>query len=246
MHGWRRAQHDPRDYKLAVSAVVHPPVLSLRSLMPAVRNQLNIGSCTANGGAVMAEFVIWKETAQMPAHFSRLDLYAITRELEGTPLSEDSGCNVRNVCKALRKWGICYETTWPYVPAKFSVNPPRAAAVEALHHRATSFHLVSGLAGIRQCIADGYPMIFGFDCFESLMSDEVGRTGIVPMPGTNDQGIGGHCVTCVGYNDSAGMLEFQNSWGTDWGDNGFGWLPYDYVTQHMASDFVTLRRETTQ
>lgn len=248
MHGWKRAPHDPRDLVLSETPksgiTAMPRTLSLRAKMPGVRDQANLGSCTANGGVVMAEYVLWKETGTMPVHFSRLDLYACTRELEGTPLTEDSGCNVRDVCKALRKFGVCTEATWPYVISKFSQMPPRVAMIEALQHRATSYHLVRSLHAIKASIVDGYPMIFGFDCFQSLMSNATAVTGVVPMPQGNEPEIGGHCVTCVGYDDDRQLLEFQNSWGTGWGDHGFGWLPYAYFTQQLAADFVTLRRET--
>ena len=49
----------------------------------------------------------------------------------------------------------------------------------------------------------------------------------------------------VGYDDNRryrstrGMLLIRTSWGPDWGDGGYGWLPYDYVTRELAADFWT-------
>lgn len=252
--GWKRQHHDPRDLQLAQHAphlaamqnVALAPVLSLRASMPMVRDQLDIGSCTANASVVVTEFCLTKETKKIAPPLSRLDLYAITRELEGTPLSEDSGCQVRDVFKASQKWGVCKESTWPYMTARFSMAPPRRAAVEALHHRAASYHAVSGVAGIRACLTEGYPLIFGFDCYESLMSDAVAQSGEIPLPTATEASIGGHCVAAIGYDDARQMVEIQNSWGRLWGDQGFGWLPYGYVEQALATDFWTLRYETTQ
>ncbi len=248
MRGWKRGHHDPRDFKLSSipenPAMAGEPALTLRSHMPAVRDQGDLGSCTANAGVVAAEFARWKQTGTKPSRFSRLDLYAMTREVEGTPLTEDSGCYVRDVCKALAKYGVCYEAVWPYDVAKFSRRPSRAAMIDALHHKATSYKSAVGLAPIKASIVDGYPLIFGFDCFESLMSESTARTGIVTMPAADEESIGGHCVTLTGYNDALAMFEFQNSWGTSWGVTGFGSLPYEYVTSGLASDFWTLRHET--
>ncbi len=245
MAGWRKQHHDPRDQLLATPEAAKLPTLaSLRSHMPTVRDQGDLGSCTANAGAVMAEFVRWKETGTRPSRFSRLDLYATTRELEGTPLSDDSGCYVRDVLKALTKSGVCYELLWPYIVSRFSTRPPSAAVKDALHHRATSYKAASTLAQIKQSIVDGYPLIFGFDCFESLMTEAVDRTGMIPMPDDGEANIGGHCVTVVGFDDGKKALEIQNSWGTGWGIAGFGWLPYEYVTSGLASDFWTLRAES--
>lgn len=248
MRGWKRQSHDPRDFQFAAKAAAQapPPVLSLRAKMPAVRDQHDLGSCTANAGAVATEFCLAKQIGKPAAQLSRLDLYATTREIEGTPLSEDSGCYVRDVFKASHQFGICDESLWPYIPSNYNKYPPRRAVVEALHKRATSYHAVPDLPHIKACLIEGYPLIFGFDCFESLMAPSVGKTGVIPLPAASEASIGGHCVTCVGYDDRRHALEIQNSWGTGWGEHGFGWLPYDYVTRGLASDWWTLRKESVQ
>ena len=246
MRGWKRQPRDSRDFKFASVVVPTQPALSLRPLMPSVRDQLDIGSCSANAGVVATEFCLRKQTGKPIEQLSRLDLYAITREVEGTPLSEDSGCFVRDVFKASSKYGICDERSWPYVTANYSKSPPRKIWAEAFYRRAVSYHSIIGLPLIKACIGEGYPSIFGFDCFESLMDPSVGKTGMIPLPAPSEAPIGGHCVVCVGFDNHRGALEIQNSWGTGWGEHGFGWLPYDYVTHGLATDYWTLRKEIVQ
>jgi len=175
--------------------------------------------------------------------FSRLFGYAVTRRLEGTALSLDGGCYVRSVFKAMRRWGVCLESTWPYDISRFSEDPPAAAYTEASQYRALTFYACPSLNAIRQSIADGYPVIGGFACFESMLDDAVTKTGAIPMPDKYAQQVGGHCVYFDSYDDAAGALGFQNSWGLGWGDFGFGTLPQAYVTSGLATDFYTLRIE---
>ncbi len=243
---------DPRDLHLSALGTL-PLSASTRNIYaPPVRDQGELGSCTANAGCEAAGFLYHAETKSPDPMFSRLDLYASTRELEGTPLTEDSGAQVRDVFKAMRKFGVCLETTWAYDVAQFSAVPSRAAVSEALTHRAVSYLRCATLAAIKTSIAQGFPVIGGFVCYESLESEQTAQTGDVPYPAPNEQEIGGHCIYFDGYDDSVsdgagglGMLTFQNSWGTSWGMSGYGRLPYRYVADKLATDFWTLRKLTT-
>jgi C1A family cysteine protease len=245
MAGWKRGHHDTRDMLVGALHAPLPAHASTRPVYaPPVRDQGQLGSCVANAACAVAGFLFRLKTGRVDPLFSRLDLYATTREIEGTPLSEDSGCFVRDVFKAMERFGVCSEQTWPYVEERYSVAPSRAAAVEALLHRALVYFACRRLTDIKASVAAGFPVIGGFACYESLMSDTVAQSGEVPYPSVSESQIGGHCVYFDGYDDDRQVLTFQNSWGLGWGRSGCGTLPYRYVVDGLASDFWTLRRET--
>jgi C1A family cysteine protease len=62
---------------------------------------------------------------------------------------------------------------------------------------------------------------------------EVGPTGRIAMPSAGARDFGGHAVLVVGY--EADALIIRNSWGGDWGENGYGYLPDAYVDAYGAA-----------
>jgi C1A family cysteine protease len=84
--------------------------------------------------------------------------------------------------------------------------------------------------------------VFGLSLFESFESDDVSLTGRVPMPDFDkEQSVGGHALCICGYSDSAEHVIIRNSWGKDWGDDGFCYVPYAMFDRKLdvAFDFWT-------
>jgi C1A family cysteine protease len=244
--GWKKDLHDPRDFKYKVSPPeapkVLPPLVDLRPQCPPVYNQGNLGSCTANAIGSAFQFEQMKQNAPnwIP---SRLFIYYNEREMEGT-INEDAGAMIRDGIKSVVDKGVCPETMWQYVESKFTSKPCPQCYKEALNNQVKEYLRISPhtLQGVKEALADGHPVIFGFTIYESMMTDEVARTGIVPIPIPNDTPVGGHAVKAVGYIEDRQCFIVKNSWGTNWGDNGYFYLPYWYITTpNAAADFWVIK-----
>lgn len=176
---------------------------------------------------------------------SRLFIYYYTRKIEGTPATEDSGVALRDVMKCLAIYGSALESTWPYSDddVAFTQEPSHEAVMEAKNHQALLYYRCASLRSIKASLSQGFPIVGGFQCPSNMFSDDCTRTGVIQYPGPTEGFEGGHAVLVVGYDDVKEQLIFQNSWGTSWGDFGYGYLPYLFVTNKLADDFWTLRRE---
>jgi C1A family cysteine protease len=239
-YGWKPDHPDHRDllFKRKLKEVqALPPLVDLRPQMPPVFDQGDLGSCTANSSLALAWYLAIKE-GHPSVEPSRLFQYYNTRALEGTT-RYDSGASIRDSIKSLAKWGFASETAWPYNIAKFKVKPPAAAYNEAKKEIVKQYHSVPQDAGqIKAALALGLPVDFGFTVYKSFESDGVAKTGIVPMPEPHEQILGGHAVLIVGYDDEKQMFIVRNSWGVEWGDKGYFYMPYAYVlNRRLASDF---------
>lgn len=243
--GWKKQRPDHKDvnYHLAVSAAPLASSIDLRPEAPRIEDQGEIGSCTANASTSAMEYV-YAKAGKPVIQMSRLFLYFATRVwTEGTPATEDSGAQIRDVMTTLAKYGCCSEDTMPYAPENFSAVPTTPAIAEAMTHLVTKYYACPNLRAIKTAMASGYPCVGGFSVPASMMSDQTAKTGMVQMPQPEEEFVGGHAILFVGYDDSTRLLTFENSWGTGWGAGGFGFLPYGYVQEGLADDFWCVTQE---
>jgi C1A family cysteine protease len=211
-------------------------------MCPPVYEQGDLGSCTANAGGALYEFVQDKSSLgdYLP---SRLFVYYNTRVLENT-VSQDSGASLRDTMKAMASKGACHEKFMPYDIQKFARKPTKSAYTDGLKHLVIKYlSIAQDLDHLKSCLVEGYPFVFGMSVYESFESDAVAKTGILPMPGPTEGLIGGHAVMAVGYDDSKKMFIIRNSWGAKWGLAGYFMMPYAYITSSdLCSDFWTIRQ----
>jgi C1A family cysteine protease len=97
---------------------------------------------------------------------------------------------------------------------------------------------------MQECLAEGYPFVFGLKLFNSYENKQTKSTGIISIPLPHEQEIDNHCMMAVGWKFISNKRYFivQNSLGETWGDNGFCYVPFDYLgNNHLAGDIWTIR-----
>jgi hypothetical protein len=248
-YGWTPDVPDKRDMVYMVEApVVCPPLVDLRPQCPPVYDQGQLGSCTANAIAAAIHFERMKQGLLPDFIPSRLFIYYNERAMENT-VQSDSGAQIRDGIKSVAQFGDCPETAvdnfpgWNYTISDFAAKPPKVCYRLGLKYRAVQYARVGqNRDAIQQCLAQGYPIVFGFSVYQSFESADVAATGVAPMPGPDEQQLGGHAVLAVGYDDVTGRVLVRNSWGDGWGDKGYFTIPFDYLEdQNLAADFWTIR-----
>lgn len=242
--GWIPDLPDHRDLLFSAPPTILrklPRKIDLTTKCPPVFDQGEIGSCTANAIGAAIEFDQLKQRLRsfIP---SRLFIYYNERAMENT-INEDSGAMIRDGIKSVAHQGACPEKMWPHDPSPFPPNPhltkkpARTCYQEALKHTAVQYQRVSrNLSQMKGCLASGYPFVIGFTVYDSFESDEVARTGKVPMPLPREHVLGGHAVLVVGYDDGQDCFRMRNSWGTKWGMKGYFTMPYTYLLDENLSD----------
>jgi C1A family cysteine protease len=218
-----------------------------------IEDQEQLGSCTANAAVGLIEY--YQERAfGRHSEMSRLFIYKVTRNLMG--VTGDTGAYLRTTMQTLACFGAPPESYWPYdgrpeeQNTTFEKEPTSfcyafAGNFQSLKYYRLDAEGVSGddtLKVIKTYLAKEFPCMFGFSVHEEFMSPKPG--GLVPFPKPKSKFYGGHAIIAVGYDDGIqlgpndkGALLIRNSWGTGWGDGGYAWLSYKYVTKRLADDF---------
>jgi C1A family cysteine protease len=237
--GWQRQKPDPRDFRLALAAPGKlPATVDLAPFTYPILNQGSLGSCTANAIATAMTFAKRKESKEFLP--SRLFIYYNEREMINT-VNEDSGAYIRDGFKSINSKGAPKESAWPYVIKNFTQRPPEAAYVQALANQSIKYYsLYPSVEEVKQALAAGFPVVFGFDVFRSFWKISKSKP-TMPMPKAGEVLDGGHAVIAVGYSNRRKAFKIQNSWGEKWGAGGFFWMPYIYISDtEYTSDFWVL------
>jgi len=246
-YGWRPDLPDHRDliYIAARKTLQQLPAkIDLRKNCPAVYDQGQLGSCTGNAIAGAIEFGLKKQNLSYDFMPSRLFIYYNERVIEGT-VSIDNGAEIRNGIKTVNKQGVCAEAIWQYNDgtSQFKKKPAAKCYTEALKHQVLTYQRVDrSLNQMKACLAEGFPFVFGFTVYDAFESDTVAKSGVLNMPKPTEAVQGGHAVLCVGYDDKAKRFIIRNSWGNDWGQQGYFTMPYNYLlNSNLSDDFWTIR-----
>lgn len=232
---WRRDLPDARDHIYAIGPGTLPAQVDLRSYASSIENQGPLGSCTGNAIAGAIE-LLDRKLSRRNLDVSRLFIYYQERVLENDVMY-DNGAYIRDGIKACYTWGAPLESLWPYDLSKWATRPSPAAYADAARRKVSRYQRCTSFQAVRSALASGYPVIVGFDVYQSFES--IGRNGIMTYPNVNvEQYLGGHAVCLVGYNDTTQRFIARNSWGTSWGDNGYFYMPYRVIQDTtMSSDF---------
>lgn len=211
--------------------------VDLRPWASPVEDQLHLGSCVGQAVVGAYELLLNKADRNKFVDLSRLFVYYNARLLDNA-VEEDVGAYVRDGIKAVNKYGVCSELAWPYLIEKFANTPSVQSYEEARRRLIKKYYRIENIKDIVDALNADNPVVTSMNVYDSFYELDYGKKTILPMPKPNEDLIGGHAVTFVGYDLPRKLFLARNSFGTDWGDHGYFWVPFDYAEKDFMDNWT--------
>ncbi len=225
---------DPRDLRDIPMGLVLPPVpvplsIDYTSEMTPVRDQGDEGTCVAFASVVgVKEYADQKEYRKLIGLSPRY-IYSLCKQFDGAP--EEEGTYPRIAMKMLLNYGVCPESFWPYKP--YQTNDHKSGADQkAKIYKIKAYARLKSLLEMKRSLMVNGPFLAGVKVFDSWFTPIVQKTGKIPLPKKGEKIAGGHAICIVGYDDRKELFKFKNSWSQNWADQGYGYLPYEYLQKY--------------
>lgn len=207
-------------------------IVDLREWASPIEQQWSLGSCTAQAVVGAYELLLRKHHPAQFKDLSRLFLYYNSRKLEKN-IEHDNGAYISTAVKAIRLYGLCTEALWPYNINKFKIEPNWQCYIDARKRTIDQEYSVDNINDIKKHLNEGRPVVIGVNVFEEF--DNITNESFVLKSPTNETNmLGSHAMCIVGYDDGKSMFIVRNSFGPNWGEKGYIWIPYNYAEQHFG------------
>jgi C1A family cysteine protease len=205
-----------------------PLSVDLREWAGPVKDQGDEGSCTGHAFSSAREWISRKYYLGAEIYSPQFQ-YVCELIMQGN-FPDDDGSDGQTGCESLIVNGVCLESDYPYVQGQL-LRPTPAQYESAKRYTLGAYHGVPNADVAASVLGDPvpWPICIGFTVYESFESDEVASSGIMPVPASGEKELSGHEVLILGYDLAKQLALCQNSWGTDWGQKGFFWMPMEIL-----------------
>lgn len=215
-----------------------PAKATLHSWFPPVICQGGTPLCAAAVVTALAAYFA-RRARDVDVELSVLFNYRMSRILMSEP--DRRGAHIEFSIAAWQLFGMPEEDAWPFDVATVDTDPPKLVSSRACSAEVSSWCLrhkevgaAALLATLRAALRAGVPVACEFPLYISQFAGFA--TGVLALPRCGEQSVGRHVVLVVGFDDERRELRVRNSWGSEWGDGGYGALPYAYLERGLVAN----------
>ncbi len=207
--------------------------VDLRPLCSPVEHQETVQSCAGN--AIVGALEYHRNRLKLPhQELSRLFVYYNARKLADRQ-HLDEGTYIHHVMAAVLAFGVCEERMWPYQPAMKNEEPTRACYSNATRYEAIEFARTDLSTTVLPALSIGLPVVFGAYFPDEFYAEAYATTAMPRTEYRGEQGPG-HAMLIVGYDAKNAFFIVRNSWGAEFADGGYCYIPFETMAGYSHPD----------
>lgn len=260
---WHKPEGDLKDFEykeqpLDEKYVPNPrnkikETVDLRDFFPPVRNQKDLGSCTSFAVTAMYEGMMARGGIEDPEYLSPGYLFYYSNILKGRP---QGGSNFHDQLEVMGTHGVCLDNLYTYDAETPSRKPSKEAEEDAKKHRVLKAKQIvlstdsdkakeikKNHTSITSALSEGYPVGISLKVYDNLGKDGPFIHHPSETPNAKEEGY--HAMVIAGYSESNGFYIVRNSWGPDFGEDGYCYVPTTYIDDGEYLDFACIITEIT-
>jgi len=231
--GYLSGARDDRDEQFGLAPPDYdlPAKVDYRNLMLPVEHQDGSNACVGFAGSAVCEYWEWKKTGYR-VNLSATMGYHKAKECDEYQGVDYEGTSIRGFCKAVAKYGICEDKFWMFGKTPQEGYQKNALQRNEIVYRNLALNKSLLIPTIKRALHEYAPVVVGLWVYRNWT--EVKDDGHIPEGG--EQKTGGHAMVIVGYQEDEFIL--RNSWGINWGENGYGYFSKEYLEQNCDSAWL--------
>lgn len=215
-----------------------PEKVTLIDYAPARLNQGRQGSCVGWASSYAARTILHSRATGVNPNRVTFSPSFVYNQI-AIPNSNCQGAYMLDAMKTLRQVGDMPFSQFPYDERTCRARPDQSMRQSAADYRIRGYNrLTKGsnkyevdMLAMKQNLSQGAPVVIGMQVGGSFMQSMRGKELWVPSRRDYSMsGFGGHAMCVIGYDDykfgNEGGFQIMNSWGSDWGKDGVGWVSY--------------------
>lgn len=199
-----------------------PTTVDLSGQLDSVRDQGTRPTCLAFAASAAHEAV-----RAVGEYLSVEALYSAAKSRDP---ADTAGTTIKSILAALEFNGQCRETDWPY--GELELLNPGTEFYRAQSRREST----NALSFTIESLAAGRIVVLALTLTKAWFAPS--SDGLVRPRNSDGPDLGFHAVAATGYDDRGQFVVFRNSWGSEWGNGGYGKLPYDSIPSSVLDAFV--------
>ncbi|MBQ7853612.1 MAG: C1 family peptidase [Muribaculaceae bacterium] len=235
-----KVDEEPLQETYEPSNVIPKNSIDLSKYFTKIKNQGELGSCTVFTITSIYEYILSRNTK------NELDLSEgfVFYQTNVKNNNIDGGSTYKEVIDIIAKIGICEEELYPYEKV-LTEAPTENANIKASEHQIVkAMNVKVAHKDITSAISEGYPVAISLKIYDSFSAE---YNGLISTPTKEEIEKGesySHAMVICGYDETKKLYKVRNSWGENFGDKGYCYIPYDYIEDKKLNPFCCIITET--